>query len=262
MIDYHMHCCFSMDSEARPEDMIEAAQKRGLNEICFTDHVDYDRDGDSSRLPDLAARKTYFDGIRDRYPDVAVKLGAEISLKDELCTARSLEFVRASNPDFIIASLHLVNGVGAWEKGYYDMGSREEVYRAYIDGIADMLPSCRGFNVLGHYDFCAKYAPYENRGMTLADGADTFDRIFRLLAQNGRGMEINTAAWKQDPAWGLDILKRFVELGGEYVTFGSDAHRAENVGARAGEAYELACAAGVPYYATFNALVPTLHRLG
>ena len=37
--DTHMHCCFSGDSEANPEDMIEAAIQKGLDGLCFTDHL-------------------------------------------------------------------------------------------------------------------------------------------------------------------------------------------------------------------------------
>ena len=40
--DQHMHCNFSGDSDALPEDMIKASIAHGLSGICFTDHLDYD----------------------------------------------------------------------------------------------------------------------------------------------------------------------------------------------------------------------------
>ena len=40
--DTHMHCHFSGDSDTAPEDMIKASIEKGLNGICFTDHLDYD----------------------------------------------------------------------------------------------------------------------------------------------------------------------------------------------------------------------------
>ena len=48
--DTHMHCNFSGDSDADPEDMIRAAINAGLDGICFTDHLDYDFPSDP---PDL-----------------------------------------------------------------------------------------------------------------------------------------------------------------------------------------------------------------
>ena len=41
-IDYHMHTHFSGDSEASPREHIEQAIRMGLDEICFTDHRDFD----------------------------------------------------------------------------------------------------------------------------------------------------------------------------------------------------------------------------
>ena len=41
-IDYHTHTYFSADSEANPREHILQAIKLGLDEICFTDHRDFD----------------------------------------------------------------------------------------------------------------------------------------------------------------------------------------------------------------------------
>lgn len=39
--DYHVHSEFSDDSDYRMEDIVEEALEMGMNELCFTDHVDY-----------------------------------------------------------------------------------------------------------------------------------------------------------------------------------------------------------------------------
>ena len=39
--DYHLHCEFSDDSRERMENQIQRAIELKLDEICFTDHVDY-----------------------------------------------------------------------------------------------------------------------------------------------------------------------------------------------------------------------------
>ena len=58
-------------------------------------------------------------------------------------------------------------------------------------------------------------------------------------------MEINTSAWEADEPWGLDILRRFRELGGRFVTVGSDAHNPRALGRRFREAGALAEQAGL-----------------
>ena len=39
--DYHVHTYYSDDSECPMEDMINRALQLGLDEIAFTEHVDY-----------------------------------------------------------------------------------------------------------------------------------------------------------------------------------------------------------------------------
>ena len=41
-IDYHIHTKFSGDSDASPVDYVKQAIKMQLEEICFTDHRDFD----------------------------------------------------------------------------------------------------------------------------------------------------------------------------------------------------------------------------
>ena len=42
MFDYHMHSYFSADCSISMEDMIVGAIEKGLKEICFTEHIDYE----------------------------------------------------------------------------------------------------------------------------------------------------------------------------------------------------------------------------
>ena len=40
--DYHLHTEFSIDSQAPVRDQIEQAIRLGMDELCITDHHDYD----------------------------------------------------------------------------------------------------------------------------------------------------------------------------------------------------------------------------
>ena len=57
---------------------------------------------------------------------------------------------------------------------------------------------------------------------------------------------------------GLDILRWYVELGGERVTLGSDAHEPKQVGAHLPAAIEIAKAAGLKYLTHFERRQPRL----
>ena len=80
MLDYHMHCQYSADSPASLRTQLEAAQAAGLQEICFTDHVDFDGSG----LPpaDIAARDRELQALLPDYPALTVRRGAEVGMKD------------------------------------------------------------------------------------------------------------------------------------------------------------------------------------
>ena len=41
LCDYHVHTIYSDDSVYKMEDVIKDGIKKGINELCFTDHVDY-----------------------------------------------------------------------------------------------------------------------------------------------------------------------------------------------------------------------------
>lgn len=259
LMDYHIHSEFSGDCSTPLRAQLTAARAAGLSEVCFTDHVDFDGVG----LPpaDLMARDAAIEAVRSEFPEITIRRGAEVGLKDEAAAAQAQAYCRARDLDFIIASVHMVDGVDTYYPEYFAGRSQAENYARYLECAARVLPTVSYFSVLGHYDFCAKYAPYANRELAYGHAPEALDSLFRQLAQSGKGMEINTSAWKDAPAWGLDVLCRYRELGGEFVTVGSDAHQPGRVGRRIREALDLARTAGIPYAATFVAMNPIFHRL-
>ncbi|MEA5058752.1 Histidinol-phosphatase [bioreactor metagenome] len=259
LMDYHLHSEFSDDCTAPLRAQLEAAQAAGLAEVCFTDHIDFDGVG---LLPaDLVARDAAIEALRGDFPGITIRRGAEVGLKDAVSASQSFAFCEKRNLDFIIASVHIVQGVDAYCPVYFDSRTQAEIYAGYLAWAAQILPTYSYFNVLGHYDFCAKFAPYSNRAFRYSHAPEALDSLFRQLVAAGKGMEVNTSAWREDPAWGLDVLRRYRTLGGEFVTVGSDAHQPQRVGRRIKEALDLARAAGIPYVATFQAMQPTFHRL-
>ncbi len=257
MFDYHIHTAFSFDADTPPAGMLDAAERAGLREICFTDHVDMD--GSGFPPADLAALSRAVCALQGGA--VRVRFGAEVSLADEACAQRSLARLSGLEPDFIIGSVHLLEGRDPYEdKSLFD-APKGEIYRRYLENIDRAIRTGFPFSVLGHFDYIAKCAVYSDRSFALSDAPELFDRIFDFLVEQGKGIEINTASWREDAAWGLDILRRYRERGGQFVTVGSDAHAPERVGRRIEEAIALARAAGIPYLATFERMRPILHRL-
>jgi len=54
MIDYHIHSDISGDCSVSMMRMAEAARRKGLKEICFTEHIDLDFPGDIDFVFDMS----------------------------------------------------------------------------------------------------------------------------------------------------------------------------------------------------------------
>lgn len=88
--------------------------------------------------------------------------------------------------------------------------------------------------------------------------------ILSTLAQKHLGLEINTAGLRREigqTSPTLEYVKLFRELGGEILTFGSDAHCAQDLGAGLETAIDMAKEAGFSYFAFYKKHEPRMLRL-
>ena len=87
---------------------------------------------------------------------------------------------------------------------------------------------------------------------------------FKLLIQNGKGIEINTSGLRQkygktfpDLYW----VKIYRELGGEIISLGSDSHCAADIGKGIAEGAEIARDAGFDYLCFFKERKPNFIKI-
>ena len=81
----------------------------------------------------------------------------------------------------------------------------------------------------------------------------------KTIIDNGKGIEINTGSLYRGMDYAHphpEILKLYKELGGEILTFGSDAHDNIHAGYEFKKARDLALALGFKYRTEFNKLQP------
>jgi histidinol-phosphatase (PHP family) len=94
-----------------------------------------------------------------------------------------------------------------------------------------------------------------NKRITLMVQYELLKEVLKLIISKGKGIEINTSGLRQAPMEtmpGVDVLKFYHELGGEILTIGSDAHRAEDVAEGIDTAIENAKQAGFKHLTIFN----------
>lgn len=260
MFDYHLHTKISFDSEAEPRDLIAAAEARGLREICFTDHYDYHFTPEET--PDLFTCEDYaaaYDGLHS--DKVLIRRGVEYGLTT--WNQRELEELLCKRRfDFVIGSVHYAKGYDPYFKEFWQANNAETAFLDYLLETLKCVKAHRNFDVLGHLNYvCKSEHNPTHKPLCYEDFRDLSDEIMKHLAENGKGMEVNTSGMDRVGEFlpSKAFLKRFRELGGEIVTVGSDAHDATRVGQYTKEATEMVKDV-FGYVCTFADRKPIFHK--
>ena len=268
--DYHIHSHHSGDSTAPMEEMIKSALEKGLAEICFTEHLDLDYPD----CPDLEPGafdldvKTYTNdltSLSDKYKEkIAIKFGIEIGMQTQI-SHENLEFSKCDDFDFIIASQHIVDHRDPFYPGFWDPDTVENIMKRYFDLTLENIKLFSNFDVLGHLDYISRYVPKGDTTYSYERFKDKIDAILIWLVENGKGLDVNSKVLGHDdtlpPNPSPEILRRYHELGGRLITFGSDAHRPEKIACGFMRIREIALECGYTQYYTFDHRTPIAHTL-
>lgn len=267
LADYHTHSRISPDAGTSMTDMARAAAAAGLDEICFTDHVEpIVWGGTELRGPyDWKALAAEFNAA-ERAMGERIRLRLGIELGDAPWDFAHTERLMADAPmlDFVIGSVHMLSERFGGTDLYFFAPRDEDEVRA---GIADYLANVQRlaewgkFSVLGHLTLPLRYLN-ENRGFHLTfDGFESqVEQVLRTLIQNGCGIELNTNRGNTplpDEKW----LRMYRELGGEIITLGTDAHSPRYVGCAIREGQRLLRDCGFKKFCTFEKMAPIWHEL-
>ncbi|MBR4667357.1 MAG: histidinol-phosphatase HisJ family protein [Butyrivibrio sp.] len=267
--DYHMHSHNSGDSKAPMEDMILSAIQKGLKEICFTEHMDLDYPP-TPDLPedpfvlDIPSYKNELYKYKEKYKDqITVKYGIEIGMQTQIA-GDNAKIVANEDFDFVIASIHLVDRNDPFYPGFWDSDTVENIYRRFFSQTLKNIKLFTDFDVLGHLDYISRYAPKGDTTYSYERFKDQIDEILIYLVENGKGLDVNSKVlgYSEDlaPNPCPEALRRFHELGGKIITFGSDAHRPDAIACGFPRICEIAREAGFTEYYTFDKRVPTQHK--
>lgn len=263
--DTHIHTLFSPDSGADIEEMINKAVSLNMSQICITDHQDFNYPVPNLFFDlDISLYFSKLGRLKEIFSDrIELLIGVETGLEPYLYKKIS-DFVNAHPFDFVIGSSHLVNGHDPYYPDYFDGRTEHEAFVEYFTSILDNLSVHKDFDVYGHLDYIVRYAPNKNNNYSYYEYSDYIDEILRTLIHAGKGIEINTGGFRYDlndtnPS--KDILKRYRELGGELVTFGSDAHSPDYVGFMFNVAADILKECGFRYYNIFRKRIPVFLEL-
>jgi histidinol-phosphatase (PHP family) len=234
MYDFHLHSEYSIDSKASMESMVLAAIDRNLKSICFTDHVDLD--STAQRIDFVFRTSDYFRNIRQvRYKymkDIEILAGVEIGIQPHLFE-RYNKFIDNNNFDFVLMSIHSVNGLDIHADSFTKGIEPIEALKAYYNDMYHCIKNFNNFDVLGHLDYIDRYFENYSAIPKYDEYYCIIESILKVLIENGKGIEVNTAGMRYGLGYfhpKIQILKLYKELGGEIITIGSDSHRPDTIG--------------------------------
>lgn len=232
--DFHIHTSFSSDSEALPETMIESAIQKGLEAICITDHYDFFYPNHDFTM-DVGAYQKRIRELSQYYKkQITVYCGIEIGM-DMMYKEEIHALLKQYQFDFVIGSIHVIDQTEFYEGSFFQGKSKADAHRLYLETVLTCIREFKEIHVLGHLDYIIRYGQeyYDDfKQMDYAQYHDIFEAIFTELIQTHRGIEINTSGYK----YGMNctypeqnLITLYKQLGGTYITVGSDAHRPEHV---------------------------------
>lgn len=266
IVDLHVHTDNSFDGNHSATFFCEKAEVLDLRAIAFTDHCEVDQ---FRADPDYEKRifQAFFEvsKVRSAFRGKMIVLnGIELGQPtyDIEC---SEDIIKRYEYDQIVGSVHNLRG----KEDFYFMknlslSEAEDLLKQYFDEIIIML-EWGNFDVLAHLTYPLRYF-YANSNLEidLSKFNDQIEKILKLTVEKGIALEINTAALRQplkklSPE--IDIIKRYKEIGGKYVTVGSDAHYAEHLAADIDLAYDAALEAGFECITFFQKRTPMLMKI-
>lgn len=284
--DYHLHCEYSDDSNEPMENQIQEAITLGLDEMCFTDHVDYGikRDWDDpegiiirhaiehGKEVDLVLANVnypkYFEALnmyQKKYASsISIKKGLEFGIQS--ITVDAYEKLYASyqdDLDFILFSMHQVNNLEFWTQDFQKGKTQKEYNDEYYKEIYQTMQIFHHYSCLAHLDLLARYD--ENGIYPFENEKDIIAEILKYVIRDGKGIEINTSSWKyglKDTQPSRAILKLYKDLGGKIITVGSDAHETKYLASHIKDAYAiLKNEIGINEICTFDHMQPIFHKI-
>lgn len=246
MFDTHLHTSFSTDSKMKLQEAIDKSINSELG-IIITEHMDLNYPVPNKFVFDINKYFKEYSGYRSNRLLLGIELGMSTG-----CVSENRKIAQNYDFDYIIGSIHFVNEQDIYLEEYYKNKSKTEAFEEYFTYMLECLKTHDFIDSLGHIDYISRYARYNDKEIYYKDFSDYIDEILKFLIKNGKAIEINTRRFDNTAAVNnlMKIYTRYSELGGKYVTLGSDAHKAEIIGNHFKKAEDMAeeCGLRIIYF--------------
>ncbi|WP_194189791.1 histidinol-phosphatase HisJ family protein [Clostridium chrysemydis] len=226
IFDTHMHTILSSDSQMEIADLIESKNILNIGTI-LTEHVDFNYPDPNLFRADI---DNFFKSY-SKYRDSSLLLGVEIGLSSSI-VEKNKNLISSYPFDYVIGSIHSIKDIDIYS--FFDTNNmeKEEFFKTYFEEGIKYIKEFDDFDSLGHIDYPCRYCNYENNEFTLKEHEHYLKKLFKILIDKKKVLELNTRRLNNPKVYNalLPVYKLYKNLGGKYVTLGSDAHEAKSIG--------------------------------
>lgn len=259
--DCHVHSAASYDGSDSVIMLCENAVRLGLHAITITDHCECN----------LYPTQELLDTVRRSLTETQK---AAVLFQDRIQVYHGIELGQATqNPaaaetilsefsfDFVLGSLHNVIGMPDFYFVDYSKVNVESLLEEYFRQVLELIEQGL-FDSLAHLTYPLRYIRGEQN---IQVGYEVYeshiDSILHALIRKEKSLELNSSGLRQKIGTTMPcpiVIKRFRELGGQYITLGSDAHRWADVGSGVETAMDIVKQSGFDQFTVYMDRKPHL----
>ena len=226
-IDLHNHTKYCNHATGEMQEYVLMAIQKKIDIFGFSDHAPMNFD--QKYRMNINQAKLYeseIDELRNKYKnEITILKGYEVDYLPNFMEKEVLE----ANVDYLIGSVHFIKGWGFDNEEFiakYKEVNIDELWIEYFNQIEKMAKTGL-FQIVGHFDLIKVFAFFPKIDIT-----PYIQKTLQCVKESNMAIEINSAGFRkkvkeQYPS--IQILQVIKKLEIP-ITFGSDAHKIEDVG--------------------------------
>ncbi len=226
-IDLHNHTILCNHAEGSADEYVQKAIECGVDVFGFSDHAPMTFDPKYRMgFDDMSRYESMVSDVRKKYRD---KIEVLFAYEVDYLPGHMDERVLNADVDYLIGSVHFIDGWGFDNPefiGRYEHEDINHIWNAYFKLIEDMA-NTRLFDIVGHLDLIKVFKFMPTQPIEQIAG-----KALQAIKDADMALEVNVAGYRK-PVEEAYPSKALLQMAYELdipVTFGSDAHKPEQVG--------------------------------
>lgn len=230
LVDYHIHSNHSIDSDASILDMCRRARKIGIEEIGFSEHIDFDPQDWGYGHFEYDRYTADIDRARARFSDtLIIRKGVEVDYQ-QVFESDIRDWLNDKKFDFVIGSVHYLNHQYITSKLIAEK-SLHQLYDLYFVEVENSISSGL-FDIVGHLDLPFRYTYRHRETFNQINYWENMQATLTMIIETGMYLEINTKGLREScrstyPS--QQVLHTYFQYGGSLISIGSDAHSTQEI---------------------------------